>query len=69
MYHYIVKVKVPAGGEAIISKETIIDRLEYFNDNRNYLLYDSGDETEKRFIMITQKKLNKDMTTDLRDIF
>ena len=35
MYHYIVNV--PSGGEALIAKDTIIDRIEYFNCRSHYL--------------------------------
>ena len=35
MYHYMVNV--PSGGEALIAKDTIIDRIEYFNDRNHYL--------------------------------
>ena len=45
MYHYTVKV--PSGGEALTAKDTIIDRIEYFNDRHHYLLFDAGNETEK----------------------
>jgi hypothetical protein len=67
MYHYIVKV--PSTGEVLTAKETIIDRLDYYNDSGHYLLFDGGDETEKQFVMVTAKKLTKPMTTELNDIF
>ena len=67
MYHYIVKV--PSDGDVLTAKETIIQRLEYFNNRYNYLLFDSADANEKRFIMVAEKKLNKNTKTELQDIF
>jgi AAA+ superfamily predicted ATPase len=67
IFHYIVKV--PSSGESLTAKETVLNRLEYFNSRCHYLLFDSGSETEKRFIMVSDKKLTKSITTELKNIF
>jgi hypothetical protein len=61
MYHYIVKV--PSGGEAFIADDAVIARLYYFNSRDSYLLFDRGDDTEKRFIMVSVKKMTKPTLT------
>ena len=67
MYHYFVKV--PSWREALTLESTITDRLEYFNDRYQHLLYDSGDETEKRFIFVSEKRITDNMRKELKDIF
>ena len=67
MYHYIVKV--PSSGETLIAKDTIIDRIEYFNGRNHYLLFDGGSESEKRFIMVSDKAASKTLLSELKNVF
>jgi len=67
MFHYTVKV--PSSGEILTAKETIIDRLDYFNDCNHYLLFNGGNEAEKRFIMVSEKKATKALLTELKEVF
>ena len=67
MHHYFVKVT--SSKEILATKETIINRLEYFNDRSQYLLFDSANRIEKRFILVIEKKVTKNKLTELKDIF
>jgi SpoVK/Ycf46/Vps4 family AAA+-type ATPase len=67
MYHYIIKV--PQSGEVITARETIVDRVEYYNDSSHYLLFDGGNELEQRFIMVSEKRVTKANLTELQNIF
>ena len=68
LYHYTIKV--PANGENFVTtEETIVDRIDYYNDNNHYLFFDSGTETEKRFILVSNKSKTEDIAKSLKDIF
>jgi len=67
MYHYIVKV--PAVSETLVSMDSIVTRIDYFNNKKNYLLFDGGDDTGKRFIMVTEKRITQALQAELKDIF
>ena len=67
MYHY--HVKVTSSGDSLVSKETIIDRLDCFNSYERRLLFDRGNETEQRFIMVSEKKVGKTLLAELKNVF
>ena len=67
MHHYYITV--PSSGEVLTAKETIVSRLEYYNDCDSYLLFDGGNEHEKRFVMVTAKKMDKHMLNGLKEVF
>ena len=67
MFHYMVKVS--SVGDTLTARDTIIDRIEYYNNREHYLLFDGGDESEKRFILVSDKSMDTTMETELKDIF
>jgi len=67
MVHFLIKV--PSDGEASTTHEVLVFRLESFNDNSRYLLYDSGDETEMRFILVCEDEISEKTQEKLKSIF
>jgi len=67
MFHYLIRV--PSDNVALISEDAVIARLESYNGSSAYLLFDSGDAAEKRFVMVSEEKLSEDGLSKLRGIF
>lgn len=67
MLHYYIKV--PACGDTLTTRETIVSRVEYYNNRQHYLLFESGDDAEIRFVMVCEKRLTKTALTELKNIF
>ena len=82
MYNYLIRV--PSDGEGSSVQKAVISRLETFNkggksnntDSNNeknisdgYLLFDSGDEMEIRFVLVCEEEVSDEMMKKLNAIF
>ena len=82
MYNYLIKV--PSDGVALSAQKAVISRLESFNKgcksnnnnsdndkniNKGYLMFDSGDERETRFIMVCEEEASDEIMKKLNAIF
>ena len=67
MFHYLVRV--PSEDSTLISEDAVVSRLDSYNGSSKYLLYESGDSAETRFLMVSDEKLSEDDTTKLRSVF
>jgi hypothetical protein len=69
MYHY--RVKMPAWEDTRAGYKEICGRLKDFNaiGKGHYLMFDSGDETEMRFIFVSERELDAPVLSEIHDIF
>ena len=68
MYHY--HMRVPSWGESRKIDRAICDRLDNFNViNDRYLMFDSGDDAEIRFILVSKSELTENTLISLKTVF
>ena len=67
MYHYIINV--PNDSKSLITKETVCSRLDEYNSDNRYLMYDSGDSNWKRYILIDETELTDELLVKLKNLF
>ena len=67
MVHYLIRV--PNDAEMPVSHEVINFKLESFNSDGNYIMYDSGDENEMRFVMVSEDEITEKTSGKLKGIF
>ena len=67
MYHYTLKV--PENADELTPMVTIIDRIDYYNDSNHYIFFDSYQKSVLRFLLVTKKRITKEMHDGLKNIF